>query len=296
MNLAQRKRLNLLTWLFCIAGLGVLGGGLFRALSFVPEGPTAIPVQAFPAAATLPEDVPWGVVEVSTPQDWRADYRLAGTFETYRLEGTNTVADSQLAIVDHVRHQTQRIVRKGDVFNEIHVLRILPDRVVLEKDQVEVELVLEKSVIRVASGGRVPAGDEEEAILRFEDMPALEITPYGKRVATNQWVIQRSLMMDYVEDLMRDPLRAAQMVRSMQADKVDGETAGFTLKAEGEQNFFDSMGLEDGDTVRKVNSMKMKSGRRANYLIQEFMKERMSAVVLDVERNGTEQKLIYIVR
>jgi len=40
----------------------------------------------------------------------------------------------------------------------------------------------------------------------------------------------------------------------------------------------------------------MSSRRRADYLIREFANDKLSAVVLDIERNGQPAKLIYEVR
>ena len=42
--------------------------------------------------------------------------------------------------------------------------------------------------------------------------------------------------------------------------------------------------------------MAMSSRRRADYLIREFANDKLSAVVLDIERNGQPAKLIYEVR
>ncbi len=56
------------------------------------------------------------------------------------------------------------------------------------------------------------------------------------------------------------------------------------------------MGLRDGDVVRKVNSMRMTSQRRAEYFIGEFVQDRLGAVVIDVERDGQPQKLVYLVK
>ena len=76
----------------------------------------------------------------------------------------------------------------------------------------------------------------------------------------------------------------------------DGAITGYQLGVEGEADFFGSVGLKAGDVVRKVNSMPMTSRRRAEYFIGEFVENRGSAFVLDVERDGTPQKLIYEIR
>jgi len=83
----------------------------------------------------------------------------------------------------------------------------------------------------------------------------------------------------------------------MQPDYApEGQVAGYRLEKEGEAEFFAAVGLQEGDTIRRVNSMNMTSQARAEYFISEFMKERLGAVVLDVERNGQQEKLIYLFR
>ena len=65
---------------------------------------------------------------------------------------------------------------------------------------------------------------------------------------------------------------------------------------EGEPDFFKAVGLQNGDVIRKVNSMNMTSQRRAEYLMGEFFKNRLNAFVFDIERQGQPQKLIYLLR
>ena len=72
--------------------------------------------------------------------------------------------------------------------------------------------------------------------------------------------------------------------------------AGYVLGMEGEKEFFQAAGLQDGDVVRKVNSINMTSQKRAEYLIREFLQSRISALVFDIERDNQAQKLIYFIR
>ncbi len=64
----------------------------------------------------------------------------------------------------------------------------------------------------------------------------------------------------------------------------------------GEKDFYSEVGFQDGDIVRKVNSMRMTSQRRAEYFIGEFVQDRLGAVVIDIERNGEPKKLVYLVQ
>jgi type II secretory pathway component PulC len=83
---------------------------------------------------------------------------------------------------------------------------------------------------------------------------------------------------------------------SLKPDYKDEEVAGYYLEAEGEGEFFKAVGLQEGDTIRKVNSMLMTSQKRAEYFISEFIRNRVNAFVLEVDRNGKEEKLIYLIR
>ena len=82
----------------------------------------------------------------------------------------------------------------------------------------------------------------------------------------------------------------------MKPDRIDGKIAGYQIEKQGEQEFYDNVGLLEGDIVRTVNSMKMTRQERAAYFMREFLNDRLGAVVLDIERNGEDMKLIYFLR
>ena len=56
------------------------------------------------------------------------------------------------------------------------------------------------------------------------------------------------------------------------------------------------MGLENGDIIRKVNSMPITSGEPVASLMQEFMKGGLSTVVIEFERNEEEWRVVYEIR
>jgi type II secretory pathway component PulC len=68
---------------------------------------------------------------------------------------------------------------------------------------------------------------------------------------------------------------------------------GYVVGIEGEREFFDAVGLRQGDIVRAVNSIPMTNRRRAEAFIDQFLKDQMNAVVLEVERSGQSTKQIY---
>jgi type II secretory pathway component PulC len=95
----------------------------------------------------------------------------------------------------------------------------------------------------------------------------------------------------------QNALRTINLYRSFsQVSTEEDVEPGFQIGMKGEESFFQDMGLQNGDIIRSVNSMKMRTQRRAEYLMREFYKGNMSAVVMDVERNGEVQQHIYLVR
>ena len=97
---------------------------------------------------------------------------------------------------------------------------------------------------------------------------------------------------------MDDPERLAALFMAMEPDRdAAGKVAGYRVNMDvGEKEFYTQMGFQQGDVVRKVNSMRMTSQRRAEYFIGEFVQNRLGAVVIDIERNGTPKKLVYLVK
>jgi type II secretory pathway component PulC len=82
----------------------------------------------------------------------------------------------------------------------------------------------------------------------------------------------------------------------MKPDYQGSAIAGYRLDIEGEERFFKDVGMKPGDVVRKVNSMAMVSQSRAEFFIREFVKGNLGAVVLDIERQGQPEKLVYLIR
>lgn len=223
-------------------------------------------------------------------------FRLAGTFFLYdEASETGESQERRRAILDDLSAKSQIIAQENQEVDGYLVTRIEEDRVRLQRDGVEYELALSFSAVSTSS----PAGQSaatKEGNLSMEDMPALESNRFGKRVGENRWVMKREELLRYYAELLDDPERIANVYASLKPDYKDKEIEGYYLDTEGEGDFFRAVGLQEGDVIRRVNSMRMVSQRRAEYFITEFMKNRVNALVLDVERGGAEQKLIYLIR
>lgn len=279
----------------------VLAGGvalahvwLQRSLPAAPAAPAVPAAPAWPSLTPPPAEAWQVIVPASSSGITSTDpvagrYRLAGTFFLFGA-GDGDNADRR-AIVDDLQNDTQEIVREGSAVGEFTVARVLTDRILLRAGTVEVELPLS-----FKPGAAVAASPAQASSVAMEDMPALESSRFGKRVGENRWVLQREALLQYYRDVLEDPERIAALYMSMKPDYKEEKIEGYRVGLEGEADFFAGMGLQEGDTIRRVNSMRMVSQRRAEYFLSEFLKDRVSALVLDVERDGKAEKKIYLIR
>jgi type II secretory pathway component PulC len=208
-------------------------------------------------------------------------FRLAGTFFVYQ-EGS---ADTRKAVLDDLRDKVQRIVKENDDLGGLSVIRILRDSVLLRSsDGQEEELVLGFSATAGAGQGTAgqPAGGQPSN--RFG----------GSQVGDKSWIFSRSALLDYYQELKDEPQRLVAVFDSLKPQYNDKRRIiGYRLGIEGEREFFDATGLKEGDTVLKVNETPMTSQRQAERFISDFVNGKANAFVLDVDRGGTPQKLIY---
>jgi hypothetical protein len=203
-----------------------------------------------------------------------------------------------LALVDDAESGRQHLVSAGDRLGPFRVTGIGREYLALGNGDRIWELEMTGTTRAWAGAERGGARAGEEAPVTWETMPALETTPFGKRVADNQWVIQREAVFDYTRALIEEPRRAIALYSNFAKapPSEEGGFEGFRLTMRAEQEFLGAMGLEDGMVIRAVNSMEMSNQGRAEYMVREFMRGQMGAVVLDVEQDGEMKKLIYVIR
>ena len=213
-------------------------------------------------------------------------FRLAGTFFAFS-EG---VKSKRKAVLDDLKTGMQTIVSESDFISDYTVLKIFQDRVILRGASGEEVLRLSFSAIGVSS----TTTDPDQA----PDDGSIEDQMFGgKQVGENSWVFQRKSLMDYYSNLMDDPTRLYAVFQSLKPIYGDrSQITGYQLGIEGEKEFFDAIGLAEGDIVRKVNSLPMTNRRRAEYFIGQFAKDRANAFLVDVERDGQPLRLSYKVR
>jgi len=201
-------------------------------------------------------------------------------------------SELRFAIIELIDGGKQDYAGVGDTFESYKVTRIEQSHVSVEKDGILYDLYLSfTNTLARRDESPAPLDPDPDA------EQVLEVNRFGKRVGEHRWVVQRNALMEYYEELSDDPERLVAVFDSLEPDyDEERKIKGYKLVTKGEADFFKAIGLTENDYVRKVNSMNMISRQRAEYFIGEFMKERLGGVVLDIERNGKPEKLIYFVR
>lgn len=246
-----------------------------------------------PPADRWPGSGVWAGPDVAEGNVEIARYKLAGTFQVLQSEEEGI---ESAALVDDLEQGVQQIVWVGDDVGFFEVTSISENRLTLSRGDRSWVLALSGAP---ASSVTAQTEETEEVTVDPLDLPALETSRFGKKVKENYWVMEREVLKNYIDEMMmpRNMIRTVNLYRSFSQVAEEGDDEpGFQIGMKAEEEFFRDMGLQDGDIIRRVNSMKMKTQRRAEYLLKEFYNDNMSAIVLDVERGGEMQQHIYLVR
>lgn len=267
----------------------------------------ALPPAPAPAAATevpraaLPSPERWTVFRAKTTpaappapvEGPAARFRLAGVFIPIGGSPSAPKALGATAIVDDKTTGAQLLAGEGDRLGDWNIVAVRSECVVLrDAGGRKARLAVAASSLAAAdSGAAAEAAGSESA------PTVLETNRFGNRIATNRWEFSRAAIMDYYNELMDDPARVSELFVAMTPDRAaDGKIAGFKLNDGGERAFYEAVGLKNGDIVRRVNSFNMVSRKRAEYFIGEVVQGRMGTIVLDIEREGRPEKLVYFIR
>ncbi len=218
-------------------------------------------------------------------------YRYVGPFFIWSeaADGGRT----RQAIVEDVQNGEQHLVSEGDRIDDLRIVRIRSDRIRVTLNGRDEDLSLAfaappESVYALGKGARETEPGEEEEGDSFR---------YGRRIGENRWVLERDALMGFYYDLLDDPIRIAQLYRSFESVPAEDEdTDGYRLRIRGEKEFLHGVGLQDGDHVRAVNSLPITNQSRAEYFLGEFVRDDLGVVVLDIERDGEPEKLIFMIR
>ena len=214
--------------------------------------------------------------------DFAKDFRFAGTFFLFGSNGE----EIRKAVLSLASEGRQVIASEGDVIAGVTVLKIFEDRVILKLANETTELRLSFSSV---------ASEVDEVHEKPEKADPIE--RFGKSVAKNSWILRRESLLDYYYELLEEPERLLNVFDSLKPLYGEGNRInGYTLGVEGESEFFNAVGLKEGDIIKKVNSLKMTSRNRAEFFIKQVVQKKLSAIVIDIERDGQPKRLVYRVR
>lgn len=220
-------------------------------------------------------------------------FRLAGTFFA-----ASSYQQSRKAIIDDIQKKAQYLVAEGDNLDQnILVVTIFRDRVILRDGNPDLAESRDEQLWLSFAGGAKPAtsANRPEADVT-QDQADATLVRFGKRTGARRWVLERDAVLRYYQELLNNPDRLAKVFESLKPVYQTGKIAGYTLDVEGEGEVFRAFGLKQGDVIRRVNSMPMISQSRAEYFINEFVKNRVNGFVIDIERETKPVKMIYLVR
>ena len=230
-----------------------------------------------------------------------ARFRLAGTI----LGASTGGAGEPMAVLDDKETVRQCVVvRSEEVVPGVTLIAVGEDFATLSGPDGDETLRLEKGATRRAAGeergkegrgkgdgerGKAGPRSREEAAALFG----------GVEEFPDRWKFERERVMEYYEELRREPERLLAVFDSMDPVYVEDESTGersidgYRVGVEGESDFFLAAGLRDGDVVRRVNSLEMTRRDRAEALIAAFVEGRASMFVFEIERDGETRKVVF---
>lgn len=261
----------------------------------IPTNPAAdIPMPSWPQIDA--QKVHFDIYTFKKQSGEKSDETLGPLARRFRLAGTffaaSSYQQSRKAIIDDVQKKTQCLVAEGDALDQnILVVSIFRDRVVLREGNNDEQLWLSYSGYEKKD----PSANRPETGLSPGQTDAT-LGRFGKRTGERRWVLQRDEVLRYYQELLNNPDRLARVFESLKPVYQKGKIAGYTLDVEGESDVFCAFGFKQGDIIRQVNSMPMISQVRAEYFINEFVKNRVNGFVIDIERESKPEKMIYLIR
>lgn len=212
-------------------------------------------------------------------------FRLAGTFS---IEGLG--APQSKAILDDSQKRDQFIVAEGDRLDDVTIKKIFYDHVTLETSTGSRDIWMEFS-------GPTQTGTVAVVTNQLAAMSGGTNRFGCAKVQDNRWQFSRKPLLDYYQELLDEPDRMVAVFDTMKPVRDEqNKITGYVVGLEGEKDFFDAVGLQQGDIVRSVNSVAMTHRRRAESFIDQFLKDKLNAVVLEVERGGQVTKQVYQMR
>lgn len=246
-------------------------------------GPSAITGDLWITMAGKPDSTP----APAGTENRSSRFRLAGTFSVEAGDGVVI----RKAIVDDTARREQHIAGEGDSVGEATVEKVFLDHITLRTANGMEDLWLDFARPRaVGAAISTNVGSVAQADVATNKFG-------GAQIMADRWQFRRQALLDYYQALLEEPDRMVAVFDSLKPVRDAGnKITGYVVGIEGEAEFFQAIGLRNGDIVRKVNSLPMTNRRRAEFLIDEFLKDRVNAVVLELERGDQAAKQVYLIR
>lgn len=212
-------------------------------------------------------------------------YRLAGTFS---IEGAGE--PKRKAIVDDTSRRDQFIAGEGEALADITIEKIFVDHIIIRTASGTRELWVEFGLPLACAAATAATSAVAAATSGTNRFGCVQ-------VADSRWRFSRKPILDYYQELLDEPDRMVAVFDTMKPVRDEkNKITGYVVGLEGEKDFFAAVGLNQGDIVRSVNSMPMTNRRRAEAFIDQFLRDQLNAVVLEVERSGKIIKQVYQVQ
>ena len=254
-----------------------------------PVSPVATPVPA-PAFSSNAWSCLWARGAVQPGDELRSSspdhLRLAGTFS---IEGLGE--PRRKAIIDDSLRHDQVIAGEGEPVGDGAIEKVYADHVVIQFSSGTKVLWIDFA----GANSLGNSGLQRQATNLTAQSVGSGSNRFGcVRTEENRWRFSRKPLMDYYQELMDEPDRMAAVFDTMKPVRDErNKITGYVVGLEGENEFFDAVGLQQGDVVRAVNSFPMTNRGRAEAFIDQFLKDQLNVIVLDVERAGATVKQVY---
>ena len=276
----------------------VVGGSFAYLYTRLPQAAHRPGIEhASPAAV-------WPATPLETEVDWsqfidsrgNASLGTPAFAEAFRFAGTFFISDHngrevRKAVLGLVEEGRQIIAAEGDQIEDVTVSKIFQERIVLRRGTEVAELWLSFTP-------QSSTQSQSEGIAETTTPASVTSTSrFGESVGENSWVFKRESLLNYYNELLDAPEKLLEVFDSLKPLYNDSnKIEGYQLGIEGEREFFEAVGLREGDVIRKVNSLEMTNRNRAELFIRQVVQNKMSAIVIDIERDGEPKRLVYRVR
>ena len=270
--------------LYAVTTLGFIAA----TYAHIPTPPLATPpikVPSLPPPILLASNS-WHVFQPGTNSAVsQSSLRLAGTFLAFSEDSTN---QQRQAIIADETQGSQNIVAEKAYIAGLLVASIGHDYVVLRNNQgQELRLGMDYTNNSAKANNQLAGAPQPTRT-------AISTNRFGQRIEDTRWVLQRQALQEYYDELVNDPVRLLTVYDALRPEYDGGkEVNGYKVAMSGEQEFFKAMGLQEGDVIRKVNSMRMVSQTRGEYFLNQVAQGKLDAIVIDIERDNKATKLVY---